>query len=154
MKFENAVLVVKDMERSKAFYRNILGLRVTMDLGANVTLTGGVALQTLESWSEFIHTGSESISFGGRNAELYFEEEQFDAFLEKLTVQPVEYVHPVQEHSWGQRVVRFFDPDWHVIEVGEPIRCVCRRFLEQGMTAEDVAKRMDVPLRIVRASMR
>lgn len=36
------------MERSVKFYKEVLGLRVTMDLGANV-LTGGVALQTQES---------------------------------------------------------------------------------------------------------
>ena len=31
----------------------------------------------------------------------------------------INYVHPVKEHSWGQRVVRFYDPDCHIIEVGE-----------------------------------
>ena len=50
MKFQAALLVVKNMERSVKFYKEVLGLRVTMDLGANVTLTGGVALQTQESW--------------------------------------------------------------------------------------------------------
>ena len=45
MKFQAALLVVKNMERSVKFYKEVLGLRVTMDLGANVTLTGGVALQ-------------------------------------------------------------------------------------------------------------
>ena len=44
MKFQAALLVVKNMERSVKFYKEVLGLRVTMDLGANVTLTGGVAL--------------------------------------------------------------------------------------------------------------
>lgn len=39
MKFKNPLLVVTDMERSKAFYREVLGLRVIMDFGANVTLT-------------------------------------------------------------------------------------------------------------------
>ena len=50
MKFQAALLVVKNMERSVKFYKEVLGLRVTMDLGANVTLTGGVALHTQESW--------------------------------------------------------------------------------------------------------
>lgn len=49
MKFESPMLVVKDMEVSKAFYRRVLGLHVTADLGANVELTGGLSLQTLES---------------------------------------------------------------------------------------------------------
>jgi hypothetical protein len=31
----------------------------------------------------------------------------------------VEYVHPLREQPWRQRVVRFYDPDHHIIEVGE-----------------------------------
>lgn len=46
MKFKNPLLVVSDMEKSKTFYKEVLGLRVTMDFGANVTLTGGICLQT------------------------------------------------------------------------------------------------------------
>ena len=42
MKFKNPLLVVKDMAASKAFYKEILNLRVVLDFGANVTLTGGV----------------------------------------------------------------------------------------------------------------
>lgn len=58
----------------------------------------------------------------------------------------VEYVHPVKEHAWGQRVVRLYDPDKHVGEVGEKMWAVCCRFLESGMTPEQVAQRMDVPV--------
>ena len=36
----------------------------------------------------------------------------------------IEYVHPVKEHGWGQRVVRFYDPDKHIIEVGENMKVV------------------------------
>lgn len=96
MKFQAALLVVKNMERSVKFYKEVLGLRVTMDLGANVTLTGGVALQTQESWCEFISKDLQSISFGGNAAELYFEEDKFDDFLKKLAaIKGIFYVHPV-----------------------------------------------------------
>ena len=44
-----------------------------MDFGANKTLTGGLALQTLETYKEFI--GTSDISFGGNNFEIYFEED-------------------------------------------------------------------------------
>lgn len=64
------------------------------------------------------------------------------------------YVHPIMEHSWGQRVVRFYDPDKHIIEVGENMKVVCKRFLDSGMTPEQVAKRMDVPMKFVNACMR
>ena len=75
-------------------------------------------------------------------------------FADKLKQWDLEYVHPVIEHSWGQRVVRFYDPDKHIIEVGENIKVVCKRFLNRGMTPEQVAERMDVPMKFVKACMR
>lgn len=147
MEFKSTLLAVRDMERSVAFYETLLGLRVVQDFGANKTLTGGICLQTVDTWAGFI--GGREVRFGGNCGELYFEEADFDAFAARLSALPVRYVHPVKEHAWGQRAVRFCDPDGHIIEVGEELRSVCRRFLDAGMTAEQTAARMDVPLEFV-----
>jgi len=152
MKFKNPMLVVTDIDRSVEFYRKVLGLHVIMDFGANKTLTGGLVLQTLETWKELM--GADEISFGGNSSEVYFEEDDFEGFAEELKNCDVEYVHPVKEHSWGQRVVRIYDPDKHIIEIGENIKTVCRRFLDSGMTPEQVAVRMDVPVKFVETCMR
>lgn len=152
MKFKNPMFVVADMDKTVAFYKKVLGLHVILDFGANKTLTGGLCLQTLETWKTFI--GTDEIAFGGNNAEIYFEEDDFDAFAEKLKKFDMEYVHPVKEHSWGQRAVRFYDPDKHIVEVGENMKIVCKRFLDSGMTPEQVAERMDVPMTFVNACMR
>ncbi|MBQ4546267.1 MAG: VOC family protein [Oscillospiraceae bacterium] len=152
MKLKNPMLIVTDMEKSVEFYKKVFGLHIIMDFGANKTLTGGLVLQTLDTWREFI--GNGDISFGGNNFEIYFEEDNFDVFAEKLKSFDVEYVHPVKEHPWGQRVVRIYDPDRHIIEIGENIKSVCRRFLESGMTPEEVAKRMDVPMKFVNGCIR
>ena len=144
MGLKNTLLAVTDMERSLAFYEEVLGLRVIADSGANETLTGGLCLQTLDTWREFLET--DQIAFGGNDGEVCFEEEAFDAFSARLQASAISYVHPVKEHRWGQRVVRFYDPDGHIIEVGESMRAVCRRFLEGGMTLEQTARRMDVPV--------
>lgn len=155
MKYKNPLLVVRDLERSKTFYREVLGLRVILDFGANITLTGGVCLQTEETWARFIGQKPEDIRYDGRDAELYFEEDAFDTFVQKLAQRgDIRYVHPPQEHPWGQRAVRFLDPDGHVIEVGEDMKAVCRRFLASGMTQEQTALRMDVPLKFIKAAMK
>ena len=75
-------------------------------------------------------------------------------FVHPTTGKPVELVHAPLEHRWGQRVVRLYDPDGHIIEVGENMKAVCRRFLDSGMTPEEAARRMDVPVKFVRACMR
>jgi len=155
MEFKGPLLVVEDMEQSKAFYGEILGLRVVMDFGANVTLTGGVFLQTKDTWKGFLNASAGEIAFGGKDGELYFEEDDFDAFIDRIRgIDGIRYVHPVKEHQWGQRVVRLYDPDSHVIEVGENMQAVCRRFLDSGLTAEETAARMGVPIEFVNGCMR
>ena len=148
MKLKNTLLPVADMERSLTFYETVLGLQVVLDFGANKTLTGGLCLQTLETWTGFLET--DRVAFGGNDAELYFEEDRFDGFVRRLESLEIQYVHPVKEHPWGQRAVRFYDPDRHIIEVGENMRAVCRRFLGSGLTPEETAARMDVPVEYVR----
>ncbi len=150
MKYGGTLIAVTDMERSKRFYHDVLGLEVILDVGANVTLTGNIALQTKETWKEFIH--GKDVSFGGNAFELYFEEDDIDGFVEKLNgMSETEFVHPLLEHSWGQRAIRFYDPDRHIIEVGENMDIVLKRFLQSGLTVEETAKRMDVPVEYIQA---
>lgn len=152
MKFGGLLIVVSDMEKSKAFYYDVLGLEVILDFGANVTLTGGLSLQTEASWCTFICKSEEEIINKNHAVELYFEEEDFDSFVEKLGKRTdMSYVHPIIEHSWGQRVVRFYDPDLHIIEVGEEMGSVVRRFLMRGLSIEETAKQMDVPISYVQS---
>lgn len=144
MKFKNTMIVVKDMDRAVSFYCEVLGLRKLIDLKVHVVLTGGLALQTEKSWRGFTNC---EISYGANDSELYFEEADFDGFVERLQQRSdIVYVHPLLEHSWGQRVVRLYDPDHHIVEIGESLQDVCRRFAKQGMTAPEIAARMDIPL--------
>ncbi|MCL1853302.1 MAG: VOC family protein [Peptococcaceae bacterium] len=140
MKFHGTLIVVADLERSKVFYKKHLGLDVEIDFGANVTLTGGISLQTLETWRGFI--GGIDVKFKGNDMELYFEAADFDEYIKNLD--ELELVHPPLEHAWGQRGVRFYDPDGHIIEVGENIGAAVQRFRERGMTVSEIAVRMDV----------
>jgi hypothetical protein len=76
--------------------------------------------------------------------EVVFEEQDFDGFLNKLKEHPdIEYLGDVVEHDWGQRVIRFYDLDGHIIEVGEDMKMVIKRFLAAGMTMEEVSAKMD-----------
>ena len=40
---------------------------------------------------------------------------------------------------------RIYDPDEHIVEIGEPIPVFVSRFLAQGMSLEEVATRTSVP---------
>ena len=41
MKYNGVLIAVSDMENSRRFYSDVLGLKVVEDFGANVTLEGG-----------------------------------------------------------------------------------------------------------------
>lgn len=70
------------------------------------------------------------------------------AFLEKLETSKyeIEYLNKCIEHDWGQRVIRLYDPDKHIIEIGESMDYVARRFLETGMSAEQVSEKTQLAL--------
>ena len=152
MNLKSSLLVVKDMDAAKAFYAEVLGLSVEQDFGANVTLAGGLSLQTEASWKEFL--SADEISFGGCDAEIYFEEDNYDAFLKRLSaLSNICYVHPPLEHRWGQRVCRIYDLDKHIIEIAEPLSAVIRRFAGEGMSDTEIAERMDIPLDMITAEL-
>ena len=97
MKLKNILIVVKDIEKSKQFYHDLFGLNVVLDNDGNMILTEGL--------------------------ELYFEEREIEKFVQKLeNLYPsIQYVNRLTTHSWGQKVVRFYDLDGNLIEVGTPM---------------------------------
>ena len=119
MKLKSVLIVVKDIERSRRFYCDVFGLEVLIDYGGNMVLTDGLALQEERFWRDFL--GREIIP-RNNSCELYFEEEDLEGFLEKLErlYPETEFVDRLRTHSWGQTVIRFYDPDGHLIEVGTP----------------------------------
>lgn len=142
MKFTTTVISVKDIEKSRKFYEDLFGLEVYQDYGINIAFSCGIALQQDFDW--LVGIPKEQILFKANNFELCFEEENFDDFLAKLEAYPnINYIGEVIEHSWGQRVIRFYDLDGHIIEVGESIKMVINRFLSSGMNMQEISKKMD-----------
>lgn len=145
MKQFYTVLSVADVNAARAFYEDLFGMEVYQDYGINVAFTCGLSLQQRFDW--LVGVPGEAVLSKPNNMELSFEEEDFDGFLEKLKKYPrLEYLGDVKEHNWGQRVIRFYDLDGHIVEVGEEMKMVVNRFLISGMTMEEVSKKMDVSI--------
>lgn len=119
MKLKNILIVVKNIEKSKQFYHDLFGLDTVIDNEGNMILTEGLVLQDEKIWKGFL---KKEISPKSNSCELYFEEQDIEAFAEKLeNLYPsVEYVNRLMTHSWGQKVIRFYDLDGNLIEVGTP----------------------------------
>jgi len=120
MKLKNVLIVVKDIEKSRKFYHDLFGLDLVLDNEGNMILTEGLVLQDEKIWKRFL---DRDIVPKSNSCELYFEEQDIEAFIEKLEIlyPTIEYVNPLMTHSWGQRVVRFYDLDGNLIEVGTPM---------------------------------
>ncbi len=145
MKYAGTLLSVRDIDRARKLYEGLLGCKIAMDLGAYIAYTNGIALQQEETWRSFIDKDAGDIAYRGNDMELYFEEHEIESFCVRLRVFDVEPIHGLIEHDWGQRVVRFYDMDGHIVEVGEHMGDVARRMLCAGMTHEQAAVRMGVP---------
>ena len=120
MKLKNVLIVVKDIEKAKNFYHDLFGLDVVLDQEGNVILTEGLVLQDEAIWKKYL--GKEVVT-KNNSCELYFEEKEIEDFAEKLEKQYPEiyYVNRLITHSWGQKVIRFYDLDGNLIEVGTPV---------------------------------
>lgn len=121
MKLKNILIVVRDLEKSKQFYKDLFGLDVVLDNDGNIILTEGLVLQDEKIWKTFL---GQNIIPKRFSCELYFEEQNIEAFIEKLEqlYPSIQYVHKLITHSWGQKVIRFYDLDGNLIEVGTPMQ--------------------------------
>ena len=143
MKYQGVCIAVKDINLSKKFYQDLFELEVFQDYGRNVSF-GKLSLQQDFDW--LLGIPKKSILKESHNMELYFEEDNFDGFIAKLEKRSdIRYMGDgVKEADWGQRAIRFYDLDGHIIEVGENMKMVVKRFLDSGLSMIETSKRMDV----------
>ena len=119
MQLKNILLVVKNIEKSKQFYHDLFGLDMVLDNDGNMILTEGLVLQDEKIWKQFL---GKDIIQNSNSCELYFEENNIEEFVKRLKelYPSIQYVNRLMTHSWGQKVIRFYDLDGNLIEVGTP----------------------------------
>jgi catechol 2,3-dioxygenase-like lactoylglutathione lyase family enzyme len=152
IKFEGSVIFVKDVKASRRFYEDLLGQKVKDDFGRFVGYEGGFGIWEADFAHQLIYEKplEESGPLGKRNLELYFETEDIEDAWSRFSEAALELVHPMIEQPWGQRVFRLYDPDGHIVEIGEPLPVVARRLLNQGRSPEEVAEKTMMPLEAVK----
>jgi catechol 2,3-dioxygenase-like lactoylglutathione lyase family enzyme len=153
IRFKAALLFVKDVTVSRRFYEGVLGQKVEYDFGEDVEFCGGFAIHDANHISRLLfnrnNPNSEGMQ-GKENFELYFESDNIDEINSVLLQSGVTFVHSLLEQPWGQRVIRFYDPDGHIIEIGEPMSAVIKRYLKMGMTEVAVAQKTSMPIEEVK----
>lgn len=152
MKYCGPVLIVANLKRSEEFYEKVLGQVMIAHFGGDIAFSGDFALQSLESWHKASGRTDSLDRTPGISHRLYFEETCFDDFAARLRTLPdIESLHDVFVDPSGQRMVRFLDPDGHVIEVAEGINAVIRRYLDSGWSIDRIAEETGYPLEFIMA---
>jgi catechol 2,3-dioxygenase-like lactoylglutathione lyase family enzyme len=138
MKFVCSLFVVSDIARSRDFYSRVLGQRIATDFGENVAFEGGLAIHQRDQYRKLID--GRPIAAGGNDAELYFELDDVPAIEAALREEGVEFLHGTREQPWRQRVLRFYDPDRHIIEIGESLEYLAYRLWKEGKTEQEIGE--------------
>ncbi|RCX09367.1 catechol 2,3-dioxygenase-like lactoylglutathione lyase family enzyme [Anaerobacterium chartisolvens] len=148
MKYQGCLLAVRDISASKDFYEKVLHQNTIMDIGVHVTFEG-FSLQ--QGYAELVGVSVNSVKEQSHNFQVYFEVEDLDkVYAEMKSIPGLQWVHEIKEYPWGQRDIRVYDPDKHIVEIAEDMNTVIKRFFSQGMPAEEVAKRTMFPLEVVK----
>ena len=88
---------------------------------------------------------------GREHFELYFETAELDAVWQRLTSEGLPVVHEIRTQPWGQRCFRVRDPEGYLVEIGEPMSVVAGRFLSQGFSVAETAKKTMLPESMIEA---
>lgn len=137
MKFMATLVLVDDIKRARELYEGVLEQKVKFDYGENITYEGDFALHEREHFEALIKKKSikKSNSF-----EIYFEHNDLEPIEAKIKELGLEFVHGVVEQPWRQRVLRFYDFDKNLIEIGEGLDYLAYRLSEEGLSIEKIAQ--------------
>ena len=142
--FHSSVLFVKDIEISKAFYCKILNQEIENDFGNNISLKNGLSLWQVPEWHN-LNQGFYTKKSTNKAMELYFETENIEEVVKQIEKNNILLQHELIEETWGQKTIRFYDPDNNLIELGEKLEVFIERMNKEGHSIEQIHKKTGVP---------
>jgi catechol 2,3-dioxygenase-like lactoylglutathione lyase family enzyme len=146
LKFVSPLIVVEDMARSRQFYEQLLGQKVKFDFGVDVCFEGDFTIHLKSHFQSLMGDATKyPITAKAHNGELYFDSDDIESTYQRLQAAGVEFIEGIREQPWGQRAMRLYDPDGHIIEIGEPMDITVRRFSGQGWSIERIAEKTGMP---------
>ncbi len=151
MKFVSPLIAVEDVAVARRFYEECLGQVVRYDFGEDVEFEGSFSIHQRAHFQRLLGDAEAyPVARRANWGELYFQTEDLDAVLARVREAGVEFIHEVREMPWGQRCMRFYDPDGHVIEIGEAMEAVVVRLYGEGKTVEEIVGAIGMPEEFVR----
>ena len=146
LKFICPLIVVDDIARSRNFYEQLLGQKVKFDFGQDVQFDGDFSIHLKPHYQALLGGAAQyPVTKRAHWGELYFEIDELEPVYQRLLEADVEFIHSIQEQPWGQRVMCFYDPDDHLVEIGESMEAVVLRFYKQGLSIDLISEKSSMP---------
>jgi hypothetical protein len=147
MKYICALITVEDMQRAKCFYTDILGQKIKSDYGENIIFESGFSIHNKKHFSKLI--GNRKISLNSNSFELYFEHDNLEEIEAKLISENIEFIHYIEVQPWQQKVMRFYDYDKNIIEIGESMVKLCNRLKNNEKSTSEISQITGLPVKEV-----
>ncbi|HOT95156.1 MAG TPA: VOC family protein [Methanoregulaceae archaeon] len=138
IRYNSVVLFSEDVPRLRDFYRDLFGLEVGLDLGGMVSFVCGISIWEMDDVREMVYGGVGPSTVERPRQECYFETDEIEGFVQRLG-EGVRLAHPLKTAPWQQRVIRFYDPEGNLVEVGEAMDAVVRRLASEGRSPDEIA---------------
>lgn len=142
----SVILVCGDFNVMKDFYLKVLGFEMVNDFGTCIALNNGLSLWKPADNHPISPYVSKKV---GSSFELCLEtsrDDEFDSMVSRILSHAPKLLHDVRVESWGQKTIRFFDPEDNLIEYGEAIPTFVKRMSKEGLSASEIAQKTGVPL--------
>ena len=147
LKFYSPVVFVKDIGEAKKFYAEVLGQETEHDFGANIIFKSRLSLWQISEKHEI--AGIAGKPENGSTFELYFETDNIEESSGKVKATGVKFLHDIKTEPWGQMTFRFFDPDGHLVEIGEAFNVFLQRIYSETKSIEETSRKTGVPVATV-----
>jgi catechol 2,3-dioxygenase-like lactoylglutathione lyase family enzyme len=116
---------VRDLAKARQFYEGLLGLETARIMSRNareiaVAYKAGLSIWQVDDAYDIIFgpTSTRPAKLGCGNWEFSFETPELDAVAARLEKAGVGFVQRLRQLAWGQRAVRVYDPDGHIVDIG------------------------------------
>lgn len=151
IRFKGPAAYVSDLNRSRDFYENQLGLTVGRVMKRGEKPIAVAYAEGLSIWlasdayaSLFGDSSLAPTSLRGGNWEHTFETPAYEAIYARLEAAGASFLYPPRALPWGQRGFRVYDPDGHITDISETQAALVRRLAAEGMSHEAIAAQVSL----------
>jgi lactoylglutathione lyase len=118
------ILFVADLQRSRTFYHEVLGLDVAFEDDVSIGFKiEGLVFHVLQVDRARVQLQGEPTATPGAGATAFLTHFTYgvDALHANLVERGVSFFQTPTDQPWGMRTAYFKDPDGHVWEIAQPI---------------------------------